>query len=77
LRLVHQLVEFGDSLRCARGERLDVLLGAIVQIGDREISPERAKGPCATPSDRLVIRDADDEAFLPFKATLVSGIRES
>src|SRR5262245_49680783 len=55
------------------GERLDVLLGLLVQIGDGEICPERAKGLCASPCDRLVVRDADHQTLAPLERDLGLG----
>ena len=51
-----------------------MLFGTIVQVGHREIGPERTKRLGASPGDRLVIGDADDQAFLALQRDL--GIRE-
>ena len=51
-----------------------MLLGALVQKGHSEISPERAKGLGAPPGNRLVVGDTDDQAFLALQGDL--GIRE-
>src|SRR5712675_2318241 len=55
-------------------KRLDMLFRAIVQVGDGEISPERAKGPGAPPGDRLVVGDADDQTLFILQGDL--GLRE-
>ena len=51
-----------------------MLLRPFIQIGDGEISPERTKGLGASPCDRLVVGDADDQAFFALQGNL--GIRE-
>ena len=51
-----------------------MLFGTLVQIGHGEIGPERTKGLGAPPGDRLVVGDADDQAFLALQGDL--GIRE-
>ena len=55
-------------------QRLDVLLGLFVQIGDGEIGPERTKRLGAAPGDRLVVGDADDQPLLALQRDL--GLRE-
>ena len=45
-------------------ERLDVRLGLVVEVGDRELGAEGAEGAGAAPGDRLVVGDADDQALL-------------
>src|SRR5512144_1068749 len=49
------------------GERLDVFLCLVVEIGDRELGPERAKRLSAAPGNRLIVGDADDETLLAFE----------
>src|SRR5260370_10626 len=39
-------------------ERLDVLLGAIIEVGDRQIGPKRAERLGAAPGDGLIVGDA-------------------
>ena len=51
------------SASSSLGQRLDVGLGALVQVGDREIGAERAKALGAAPGDRLVVGDAGDQAL--------------
>ena len=68
-------VERHEDRRLQRlGERLDMLPGAVVQIGDGELGPERAKRPGASPGDRLIVGDADDKTLLPLQGDL--AIRE-
>jgi hypothetical protein len=49
------------------GERLDEFLGLVVEIGHRQLRPERPKRLGAAPCDRMLIGDADDEASLAFQ----------
>ena len=49
-------------------ERLDVGLGLVVEIGDRELGAEGAEGAGAAPGDRLVVGDADDQAAACLRA---------
>ena len=49
------------------GERLDEFLGLFVEVGHRELGPERPKSPRAAPGDGLLVGDADDEAALSFQ----------
>ena len=73
LALDHDVQRHEDRrLQCLR-ERLDMLLGAFVQIGDGEIGPERTKGLGAAPGDRLVVGDADDQALLALQRDLGIG----
>jgi hypothetical protein len=55
-------------------ERLDVLLRPVVQVGDSKIGAQRSKRLGATPGDRLIVGDADDEAFFPLHRNF--GIRK-
>ena len=72
---LHHDVERHEDRRFQRlRERFDVLLGTVVQVGDREFGPERTKRPCASPSDGLLVGDANNEAFFPFQGNL--GIRK-
>ena len=43
------------------GERLDIFLRPLIQVGHRQFRPERAERLCATPGNRLVVGDADDQ----------------
>src|SRR5262249_8224225 len=52
------------------GERLDIFLGAVVQIGDRQISAERTECLGTTPGDRLIVGDADDQALASLESNL-------
>ena len=54
-------------------ERLDMLLGFFIQIGDGQFGPERAKRLGATPGDRLIVGDADDQALAALERDL--GLR--
>ena len=48
-------------------KRLDMRPRLVVDIGDRQFCPERAKGLGAAPGDRLLVGDADDEALFAFE----------
>ena len=48
-------------------QRLDMGLGLVVEIGDRELGAERAEGARAAPCDRAVVGDADDQALAAVK----------
>ena len=45
------------------GEWLDEPLGLVVEIGDGKLRAERAECLGATPGDRLIVGDTDDEAL--------------
>jgi len=45
-------------------QRLHIRLGFLVEIGRRQLGPERAERFGATPCDRVIVGDANDEAFL-------------
>src|SRR5262249_10889390 len=49
------------------GERLDVFFGFVVEVSYRELGAERPEGLGASPGDRLLVGDADDETSLAFK----------
>ena len=49
------------------GERLDVFLGLVIQIGDGQLGPERAESLGASPGDRIFVGNADNEASLAFE----------
>ena len=53
------------------GQRLDVGLGLVVQIGDGELGAERAERPGAALGDRVLVGDADHEALLALEAAQV------
>src|SRR6201986_5053128 len=56
-------------------ERFDVFLRLLVEIGHREFRAERPERLGASPGDRILVGDADDEAFLAFEELgLTSGI---
>ena len=49
------------------GQRLDELSGFVVEIGHRELGPERAKRLGTAPGNRLVVGDADDKPLFSFQ----------
>jgi hypothetical protein len=49
------------------GERLDVFLCFVVEVGHRQLGAERPESLGAAPGDRLLIGDADDETSLAFE----------
>ena len=55
------------------GERLDVFLRLVVEIGHRQLRPERPERLGAAPRDRLVVGNADDEAPLAFEQLGLGG----
>src|SRR5262245_36903061 len=55
------------------GERLDMLLRLLVQIGDRQLSAQRAKSLGAAPGNRLVVGDADDQSLASLERNLGLG----
>ena len=67
-------VERHEDRRLQRlGQRLDVLLGLFVQIGDGEVGAERTKRLGAAPCDRLIVGNADDQPLLAFERDLGLG----
>ena len=48
-------------------QRLDKALRLLVQIGHRDLGTECAEGAGATPGDRLIVGDADDQPPLAFQ----------
>src|SRR5689334_18980932 len=61
-------VEGHDDLCVQRvGQRLDVFLRLLVEIGDGHLGTERAQPSRATPGDRLFVRNADDQGVPPFE----------
>ncbi len=44
-------------------ERLHMRLGLFVEIGDRKLGAEGVEGSGATPGDRTIVGDADDQPF--------------
>ena len=44
-------------------QRLDMLLGPFVQIGDSEVRPEGPKRLGTSPCDRLIVGDTDDQSL--------------
>ena len=56
------------------GERLDMFLGPIVQIGDGQIRAQGPKRLCAAPSNGLIVGDPNDQAFSSFQGDLGFGI---
>jgi hypothetical protein len=62
-------MKIGASSAAARG--LDVGLRLVVQIGDGEFGPERPEGPGTAVVDRVLVRDADDEALLALEPAQV------
>ena len=55
------------------GQRLDVGLRLVVEVGDRELGAEGAEGAGAAPGDRAVVGDADDQALLAFEELGLHG----
>ena len=55
------------------GERLDVFLRLVVEIGHGELGPERAKRLGAAPRDRLLVGNPDDETRLAFEQLGLHG----
>jgi hypothetical protein len=49
------------------GERLDVLLRLLVQIGDGDLCAECPKGLGASPGDRILVGNANNETSLIFQ----------
>ena len=49
------------------GQRLDVRLGLLVEVGDRQLRAQPAERLGAAPGDRLVVGDAGDEAPATFE----------
>ena len=43
---------------------------ALIQISDRQVRPERAERLGATPGDRLIVGDADNQALASLKCNL-------
>src|SRR5712671_2193220 len=56
------------------GERLDMLFGTIVKIGDGEIRAQGPKRLSAAPSNRLIVGDPDDQTLSSFQGDLGFGI---
>ena len=54
------------SFQFAR-ERLDEFLRLVVEVGHRHLCAEGAEGLGTAPGDRLIVGNADDEAFLAFE----------
>ncbi len=68
-------VERHEDRRLQRlGQRLDVLLGLFVQIGDGKVGTERTKRLGASPRDGLIVGDADDQPLLALQRDLGLGI---
>src|ERR1044072_6532736 len=59
-------------LQCLR-QRLDVRPRLFVQIGHGKIGSQCAKRLCATPCDRLIVGDADDQPLLALQRNLGLG----
>ena len=51
-------------------QRLDMLLGLVVQIGDREVGAQGPKRLGAAPRDRLIVGDADDQSLSSLQRNL-------
>ena len=73
LPLDHDVERHEDRRFQRLRQRLDMLLGALVQIGDGELGAQGAKRLGATPGDRLVVGDADDQAFFALQRDLGLG----
>ena len=72
LAVGHHVHRHEDRRLDLAGERLDVRLRLLVEIGDRELGAERAEGAGAAPGDRAVVGDADDEALACPRAASLS-----
>jgi hypothetical protein len=67
-------VERHEDRRFERlGQRLDVLLGLFVEIGDREVGAQRAKRLGAAPRDGLIIGNTDNQPLLALQRDLGFG----
>src|SRR5262249_42747715 len=55
------------------GERLDVLLCLLVQIGDGKLRAECAKRLGAAPGNRLIVGNADDQSLAALERDLGLG----
>jgi hypothetical protein len=73
----HDIQRLEDRRFQSLRQRLDVLFGALVQIGHGEVGAERAKRLGAPPGHRPVVGDADDQAFFPSARPWYPGIRGS
>ena len=51
-------------------QRFDMLLCPFVQIGDRELRAQRPKRLGASPRDRLIVGDADDQSLSSLQRNL-------
>ena len=67
LALGHHVHRHEDRCLDLARQRLDMRLCLVVEIGDREIGAEGAKGSGTAPGDRVVIGDADDETLAAFE----------
>ena len=74
LTLDHDVERYEDRRLQCLCKRLDVLFRALVQIGHGKFGTERTKCLGAPPSDRLIVGDTYDQAFLAFQSDL--GIRK-
>src|SRR5689334_2894668 len=69
LQLAFDLKIERHEKRCLKffGQRLDIGLRLVVEIGDGEVGAEDAEGLGAAPSDRLIVSDAGDKRLLTLK----------
>ena len=63
LAVGHHVHRHEDRRLDLAGQRLDVRLRLVVEVGDRELGAEGAEGAGAAPGDRAVVGDADDQAL--------------
>ena len=67
LAVGHHVHRHEDRRLDLAGQRLDVRLRLLVEVGDRELGAEGAEGAGAAPGDRAVVGDADDQALAAFE----------
>ena len=48
-------------------QRLNIFFGFVVQVSHSELGAQGSKCLCATPGDRLVVGNSDDQPFLALK----------
>ena len=73
LAVGHDVHRHEDRRLDLAGQRLDMGLRLLVEVGDRELGAEGAEGAGAAPGDRAVVGDADDQALLAFEELGLHG----
>ena len=73
LAVGHHVHRHEDRRLDLAGQRLDVRLRLVVEVGDRELGAEGAEGAGAAPGDRAVVGDADDQALLAVEQLRLDG----